>query len=112
MPSLIFCTASGPQSASTAPVVDKKKARQDAAAKRAKLAPLNNEIKKLERTLQKVAEQLQAIEAQLADTSLYDETNKQRLKTLLAEQAHLQTENNTAEEAWLELQEQLEALAD
>jgi ATP-binding cassette subfamily F protein 3 len=101
-----------PQSASTAPVVDKKKARQDAAAKRAKLAPLNNEIKKLERTLQKVAEQLQAIEAQLADTSLYDETNKQRLKTLLAEQAHLQTENNTAEEAWLELQEQLEALAD
>ncbi len=101
-----------PQSASTAPVVDKKKARQDAAAKRAKLAPLNNEIKKLERTLQKVVEQLQAIEAQLADTSLYDETNKQRLKTLLAEQAHLQTENNTAEEAWLELQEQLEALAD
>jgi len=101
-----------PQSASTAPVVDKKKARQDAAAKRAKLAPLNNEIKKLERTLQKVAEQLQAIEAQLADTSLYDETNKQQLKTLLAEQARLQTENNTAEEAWLELQEQLEALAD
>ncbi|WP_288363742.1 ATP-binding cassette domain-containing protein [uncultured Spongiibacter sp.] len=101
-----------PQSASTAPVVDKKKARQDAAAKRAKLAPLNNEIKKLERTLQKVVEQLQAIEAQLADTSLYDETNKQQLKTLLAEQARLQTENNTAEEAWLELQEQLEALAD
>ena len=101
-----------PQSASTAPVVDKKKARQDAAAKRAKLAPLNNEIKKLERTLQKVAEQLQAIEAQLADTSLYDETNKQQLKTLLAEQARLQTENNTAEEAWLKLQEQLEALAD
>ena len=101
-----------PQSASTAPVVDKKKARQDAAAKRAKLAPLNNEIKKLERTLQKVAEQLQAIEAQLADTSLYDEANKQQLKTLLAEQARLQTENNTAEEAWLELQEQLEALAD
>ncbi|WP_027873249.1 ATP-binding cassette domain-containing protein [Spongiibacter marinus] len=101
-----------PQPASTAPVVDKKKARQDAAAKRAKLAPLNNEIKKLERTLQKVAEQLQAIEAQLADTSLYDEANKQQLKTLLAEQARLQTENNTAEEAWLELQEQLEALAD
>ncbi|WP_286695185.1 ATP-binding cassette domain-containing protein [Spongiibacter sp. UBA1325] len=101
-----------PQSASTAPVVDKKKARQDAAAKRAKLAPLNNEIKKLERTLQKVAEQLQAIEAQLADTSLYDEANKQQLKTLLAEQARLQTGNNTAEEAWLELQEQLEALAD
>ncbi|MBM7421909.1 ATP-binding cassette domain-containing protein [Spongiibacter marinus] len=101
-----------PQSASTAPVVDKKKARQDAAAKRAKLAPLNNEIKKLERTLQKVSEQLQAIEAQLADTSLYDEANKQQLKTLLAEQARLQTENNTAEEAWLELQEQLEALAD
>ncbi len=101
-----------PQPVSTAPVVDKKKARQDAAAKRAKLAPLNNEIKKLERTLQKVAEQLQAIEAQLADTSLYDEANKQQLKTLLAEQARLQTENNTAEEAWLELQEQLEALAD
>lgn len=101
-----------PQPASTAPVVDKKKARQDAAAKRAKLAPLNNEIKKLERTLQKVSEQLQAIEAQLADTSLYDEANKQQLKTLLAEQARLQTENNTAEEAWLELQEQLEALAD
>ncbi len=101
-----------PQSASTTPVVDKKKARQDAAAKRAKLAPLNNEIKKLERALQKVAEQLQAIETQLADTSLYDEANKQQLKTLLAEQARLQTENNTAEEAWLELQEQLEALAE
>ncbi len=101
-----------PPTAGAAPAVDKKKARQDAAAKRARLAPLSKEIKKLEKQMQQLSTQLQALETQLADTSLYDEANKQQLKTLLSEQASLQSANNDAEEAWLELQEQLEALDD
>ena len=94
----------------SAPLVDKKQARQDAAARRAQLAPLTSKIKKLEQQMSKLGEQMSAIEAQLADISLYDEANKNKLKQVLAEQTQLRTKNDDTEEQWLALQEELELL--
>jgi len=94
----------------SAPLVDKKQARQDAAARRAQLAPLTSKIKKLEQTMHKLGEQMAVIEQQLADVSLYDDANKNKLKQILAEQSQLSAKNDDAEEQWLTLQEELELL--
>jgi ATP-binding cassette subfamily F protein 3 len=93
-----------------APLVDKKQARQQAAARRAQLAPLTSKLKKLEQSMQKFSEQLARIEEQLSDTSLYEESNKEKLKKLLSEQATLREQNDDTEEQWLAIQEELEAL--
>lgn len=92
------------------PLVDKKQARQQAAARRAQLAPLTSKLKKLEQAMQKLAEQLTRIEEQLTDTDLYDESNKDKLKKLLSEQATLREQNDATEEQWLTIQEELDAL--
>lgn len=94
------------------PAVDKKRARQEAAARRAKLAPLSKEVKKLEHRMASIDKELADIEQQLADTALYEEQNKQELRSLLSRQASLNNENTTLEENWLTLQEEMEALAD
>ncbi|NKI18493.1 ATP-binding cassette domain-containing protein [Spongiibacter sp. KMU-166] len=94
------------------PVVDRKRARQEAAARRAKLAPLSKEVKKLESRMATIGRELADIEQQLADPALYEDSNKQKLKELLTRQGTLREENNGVEEAWLTLQEEMEALAD
>ena len=60
--------------------------------------------------MQKFSEQLARIEEQLSDTSLYEESNKEKLKKLLSEQATLREQNDDTEEQWLAIQEELEAL--
>jgi ATP-binding cassette subfamily F protein 3 len=97
-------------SSSSAPLVDKKQARQQAAARRAQLAPLTSKLKKLEQAMKKLAEQSTRIEEQLADPDLYDDSNKEKLKKLLNEQATLREQNDVTEEQWLTIQEELDAL--
>ncbi len=99
------------QDASNASSVDKKQARQDAAAQRAKLAPITKALKQVESKIEKIAKRLNELETALADSTLYEETQKEKLKTLLAEQAQLNKDNDALEEQWLELQEQLETLS-
>jgi ATP-binding cassette subfamily F protein 3 len=57
------------------------------------------------------SEQKAAIDAALADPSIYEAENKPKLKTLLADQVECSKELEQLEGEWLELQEQLEALA-
>jgi ATP-binding cassette subfamily F protein 3 len=94
----------------SAPLVDKKQLRQNAAARRVQLAPLTSKIKKLEQSMQKLSGQLSVIEEQLTDTELYSENNKDKLKKILGQQAQLCQENDDIEEQWLALQEELELL--
>jgi ATP-binding cassette subfamily F protein 3 len=94
----------------SAPLVDKKQLRQNAAARRVQLAPLTSKIKKLEQSMQKLSGQLSVIEEQLTDTELYSENNKDQLKKILGQQAQLCQENDDIEEQWLALQEELELL--
>ncbi len=89
---------------------DKKAQRQQAAARREQLKPLTNRIKKLESQMEKLNHQLAQVEEQLADTSLYDDSEKDRLQGLLQQQVDCRQQLDDTEEQWLEAQEELEAL--
>ena len=52
-----------------------------------------------------------AIDAELLDPAIYEAANKDRLKTLVADQAFAARDLEALEMEWLEIQEQLEALA-
>jgi ATP-binding cassette subfamily F protein 3 len=51
------------------------------------------------------------VDAQLGEESIYDAANKAKLKQLLADQAFFTKDLGELEGQWLELQEQLEAIA-
>lgn len=78
------------------------------AEKRQQLKPLRDKVKKLEQQLDKLHQQKSGIEQQLAEPTIYEDTNKARLTELLQQQAKLIPELQHIEEQWLELSEQLE----
>ena len=73
--------------------------------------PLENRLKKVETAMAQRSEQKAVIDAALADPAIYEADNKPKLKTLLADQVECTKELEQLEGEWLELQEQLEALA-
>ena len=89
---------------------DKKAQRQQAAAQREQLKPLTNKLKKYEKELDKLQEQLDTVEAQLADSSLYEAENKDKLQPLLQQQGALRVQLEECEEQWMMVSEELEAL--
>jgi ATP-binding cassette subfamily F protein 3 len=88
---------------------NKKLDRQAAAQRRQKLQPLRNTIKQAETKMDKLQTQLSQLESQLADNDLYNESEKDRLKQLLAEQAEVKTALETTELEWFEATEALES---
>lgn len=96
---------SAPAPGQSAP--DKKQQRQDAAARREELAPLRKQEQQLEREMGKLQQALDAVDARLADPTLYEEAEKERLTRLLQEQGHLKTELKDREERWFEIQHKL-----
>ncbi|GAB4291210.1 MAG: ATP-binding cassette domain-containing protein [Thiohalomonadaceae bacterium] len=86
----------------------KEKRRLDA-AQRQKLQPLRKELQQLETQMEKLNAQKSELEQQLADPALYEAAGKDRLKTLLLQQAQVDRELGTVEERWLTLGEELEA---
>jgi len=73
--------------------------------------PLENRLKKVEEQMSRRSAQKADIDAALADPAIYEAENKPKLKTLLADQVDCTKELEALEGEWLELQEQLEALA-
>ncbi len=96
------------EAAPAAKAQDKKQARQDAAAARARQAPLRKQIKTLEADMEKAQRQLSTLEETLADSSLYEAANKSRLQELLKQQGDLRQSLERCEESWLLAQEELE----
>ena len=92
--------------------IDKKLARQQSAESRKKLAPLNKQIKALEKKIDREQTQLKKIENQLADPEIYDDNNKETLKQCLSKQAEVKKILVALEENWLETQEQIENMAE
>lgn len=90
---------------------NKKADRQAAAQQRQKLQPLRKQQQAAEKAMDKLHQQLQELETALADTTLYEATNKDRLKNLLQQQADYKAELEQTELAWLETSEQLERAA-
>ncbi|HEY1147295.1 MAG TPA: ATP-binding cassette domain-containing protein [Pseudoduganella sp.] len=113
--------ASGGNAAETAaeaaPVsaADRKEQKRLEAEQRQRLSaqrkPLENRLKKVEDLMAKRSAQKSDIDGALADPAIYDAENKPKLKTLLADQVECTKELEALEMEWLELQEQLEALA-
>ena len=89
---------------------NKKEQRQQAAEQRKKLAPITNAIKKVEKEMAQLEKTLAAIEDALADSSLYEEDNKDKLQQLLKDQGEQKQAHEQAEEQWFELNDQLESL--
>ena len=82
--------------------------RQRNAAQR---KPIESKVKRLDEQMAKLQAKKATIDAALLDPAIYDAQNKDRLKALVADQAFVARDLEKFEMEWLELQEQLEALA-
>ena len=101
---------SAQQPSNSAPRVDAKTQRRLAAEQRQRLAPLKKTADQLEIQLEKFQATMQTIEQALADSELYSDANKARLKQLLADQAANLQKMDELEMQWLDAQEALEQL--
>jgi ATP-binding cassette subfamily F protein 3 len=86
---------------------DEAQARERLAARR---RPLERQLEGLERELQQLGAQRRQLETLLAEPNLYAAESRERLKACLQDQAQVNARLLEAEERWLALQAQLEAL--
>jgi ATP-binding cassette subfamily F protein 3 len=86
---------------------DRKAARQEAAAKRAEIAPLRKSIRDAEQKLERLRNELAKIEVILADPKLYDGAPERIIK-LGKDKARFESEIGRTEEHWLSLSGALE----
>jgi ATP-binding cassette subfamily F protein 3 len=101
-----------------APAVEKpveKRDKRQEAEERQRLAalkkPIENKIKHQEAAIAKRNGQKAEVDAKLGEPGIYDAANKAKLKQLLADQAFFTKDLAQLEAEWLQLQEQLEAIA-
>jgi ATP-binding cassette, subfamily F, member 3 len=101
--------------AAAAPAAASKDQKRQQAEDRQRLAalrkPLEQKIKRLDDQIAKRSAQKADVDAQLGESSIYETANKAKLKQLLADQSFFTKDLGQLEAEWLELQEQLEALA-
>ena len=88
--------------------VDRKAKRQDAAKRRADTQPLRDELKKLDKQLAKLGNDLAAIHVALGEQDIYSQEKTSELADTLKRQGKLRRELSDAEERWLELSTLLE----
>ncbi|HEV7816130.1 MAG TPA: ATP-binding cassette domain-containing protein [Janthinobacterium sp.] len=109
-----FPVVSPVAAAAAAPVAEKRDKRQEA-EERQRLAalrkPIENKVKRLEEQIAKRNGQKAEVDTKLGEAGIYDAANKAKLKQLLADQTFFTKDLAQLEAEWLELQEQLEALA-
>ena len=91
------------------PTYTRRDERRDRAAQRESERSLRKEIKQLEQKMNRQAEQLAALEGQLADSDTYQSLPPTELDALLSEAGKLRGLLEQTEEAWLEATTRLEA---
>jgi ATP-binding cassette subfamily F protein 3 len=89
---------------------ERKAQKREAAELRKKLSPIKAQVSKLEKQLEVLQEKLLSTEEQLGDNSLYDASNKDKLKEILTTQTQLKQQIDATELTWMEQLEDLEAL--
>ncbi len=89
---------------------ERKEQKRLAAERRNQLRPIKKNVEKLEAEMETQLAALEEIENALSDSSLYTADNKDKLKTILQQQASLKQQAEQTEEAWMEQQEALETL--
>ncbi|KAA1047788.1 ABC transporter ATP-binding protein [Pseudocitrobacter sp. 73] len=94
--------------------VNSAQARKDQKRREAELRtltqPLRKEIARLEKEMEKLNAKLASAEEKLGDSELYDQSRKAELTECLQQQAQAKAGLEEAEMAWLDAQEQLEAM--
>jgi ATP-binding cassette subfamily F protein 3 len=104
-----------PVAPAAAPVANTKDQKRQAAEDRQRLAtlrkPLEQKIKRLDEQIAKRSGQKADVDAALGEPAIYEAANKAKLKQLLTDQAFYTKDLAQLEGEWLELNEQLEALA-
>lgn len=86
-----------------------KEQKQLEAQKRAALRPLKLKIEANEKKMASIEKRLATIDGRMADSSLYEDSNKGELEKLILERAELNNDKETLEEEWLMLNDELEA---
>ncbi len=90
--------------------VNKKQLRQQEAQRRERLKPLTNRVQKIEKQLTEKRQELEDVNARLADEALYTDSGRQtELTDLIKYQATLVSAKDSLEYEWLEASEALEA---
>jgi ATP-binding cassette subfamily F protein 3 len=87
---------------------DRKAQRQEAAAKRAEIAPLRKSIRDAEQKIERLKNELAKVDVILADPKLYDGAPERIIK-LGKDKARFENEIARVEESWLSLSAALEA---
>jgi ATP-binding cassette subfamily F protein 3 len=77
---------------------------------RTQTQPLRKEIARLEKEMEKLNATLATVEEKLGDSELYDQSRKAELTDCLQTQAKAKSSLEECEMAWLDAQEQLEAM--
>jgi ATP-binding cassette subfamily F protein 3 len=83
--------------------------KRQEAQRRRQQQPLRSRFRQLEAQLEALGKQQGELEQALAQSELYDDTNKERLRRLMTEKADLDRRLADTEEAWMEMGERLEA---
>ncbi|HET8881179.1 MAG TPA: ATP-binding cassette domain-containing protein, partial [Solimonas sp.] len=84
--------------------------RRDPVELRARTRPLREAVAKLDKQMAKWQTELGKLESRLADTNLYEAARAAELKETLGRQAELRRQLGGAEEQWLSLHEEIDAL--
>lgn len=90
--------------------IERAQSKADRQSRLAERRPLLKESEQLESQLAKWNAEKQQCERRLASPDIYEQANKIELQTLLKAQAVISQDIEQAEERWLALQDQLEAL--
>lgn len=94
---------------SKADTVSRKDQRKIDAERRQKQKPLLDALKKAEAAVETFHAQQRALELQLAESDLYSDSQKARLREVLAQKAHVDNALEEAEQMWMTLQEQIDS---
>ena len=89
--------------------VSRKDQRKQEAERRQRLKPLLDAVKKATAALDKYHQQQQQLEQQLADSAIYADSEKQRLKTVLEQKTQVDKALAQAESDWMEAELELES---
>ncbi len=90
--------------------ISRKDMRKIEAEKRKQLYPLKKQANALEGKIEKLAEQLSQIEAEMTDPNMYEEESKVKLQNLILKQSQLKGELSDLEEKWMEILEQIDEM--
>ncbi|MEO5561555.1 MAG: ATP-binding cassette domain-containing protein [Dokdonella sp.] len=87
----------------------KRDARRDRAEQRARVAPLKNQVSRIEKQMATLESERTDVQSRLADPALYESGRSDQIADLVRRQGQLTQDIGVLEEAWLETHAALEA---